>query len=168
LTLHHDLLEQAQHLALREPNKPRQASLRRAVSAAYYSLFHFLLHEATQLLFPARPAALRGRASRAFTHSEAKNVCEIFAREKGGIKELTTDPLEQQLTEIAGSFVELQEARHRADYDLMHTFDRIQVIGYVDDTRLAIAKWKAIKHNPNANVFLTALLIHNRWNRYNT
>jgi hypothetical protein len=110
LTLHHDLLEQAHHLAFREPGKPRQASLRRAVSTAYYSLFHFLLHEATNRLFPARPTALRERASRAFTHFEAKNVCEIFAREKGGIKDLTDDPLERQLAEIAATFIQLQES----------------------------------------------------------
>lgn len=167
MTLHHDLLEQARHLAFREPGKPRQASLRRAVSTAYYSLFHFLLHEATNWLFPARPAALRERASRAFTHFEVKNVCEIFAKEKGGIKDLTADPLERQLAEIAATFVELQDARQRADYDLMQAFDRVQVVGYIDRTRLAIAKWDTIKNNPNANAFLAALLIHNRWNKYN-
>jgi len=35
-----DLLEQAKHLAIREKKRPRQASLRRAVSTAYYALFH--------------------------------------------------------------------------------------------------------------------------------
>src|SRR5712692_10552870 len=40
-----DLLEQAYHLALREKNKPRQASLRRAVSTGYYALFHLLVAE---------------------------------------------------------------------------------------------------------------------------
>jgi uncharacterized protein (UPF0332 family) len=40
-----DLLEQALHLAKREKKKPRQASLRRAVSTAYYALFHLLIHE---------------------------------------------------------------------------------------------------------------------------
>jgi len=75
--------------------------------------------------------------------------------------------LEQQLTEIAATFVRLQEARHQADYDLTQTFERIQVAGCVDRARLAIAKWKAIKNNPNTNVFLAALLIHNRWNKYN-
>jgi hypothetical protein len=87
--------------------------------------------------------------------------------EKAGIKNLTTSPLEQQLTEIAGIFVELQEARQRADYDLTRTFERIQVVDYVDRARLAIAKWKTIKNNPNTNVFLAALLIQNRWNKHN-
>jgi hypothetical protein len=167
LTLHQDLLEQAHHLTFRESRKPRQASLRRAVSTAYYSLFHFLLHEATNRLFPARPAALRERATRAFTHVEARNACEIFSRERGGIKDLTVDPLERQLVEIAAAFADLQEARQRADYDLLQPFDRIQVVGYINQARLAMAKWPTIKHTPNANVFLAALLIHNRWNRYN-
>ncbi len=41
-----DLLEQAQHLAQREPKRPKQASLRRAISSAYYALFHLLISEA--------------------------------------------------------------------------------------------------------------------------
>jgi hypothetical protein len=41
------LPEQAKHLANREKKKPRQASLRRAVSTGYYALFHLLIHEAT-------------------------------------------------------------------------------------------------------------------------
>jgi hypothetical protein len=47
----------------------------------------------------------------------------------------------------------------------MQTFDRIEVVDYVDQVRVAIAKWKTIRNNPNANVFLAALLIHNRWSK---
>ncbi len=42
MPLAQDLLEQARHLANREPKRPKQASLRRAVSRAYYALFHLL------------------------------------------------------------------------------------------------------------------------------
>lgn len=44
-----ELLEQAGNLARREPRRPKQASLRRSISASYYSLFHFLIEEATRL-----------------------------------------------------------------------------------------------------------------------
>jgi hypothetical protein len=57
------LLEQAEHLAKRERNRPRQASLRRAVSTAYYALFHLLIHEATQNW---KRAAQRHLLARAF------------------------------------------------------------------------------------------------------
>lgn len=40
-----DLLEQAYHLANLDSGEPKQASLRRAVSTAYYALFHLLIDE---------------------------------------------------------------------------------------------------------------------------
>ena len=48
MTLANDLPAQAKHLASRERGRPRQASLRRAASAAYYALFHLLIREASQ------------------------------------------------------------------------------------------------------------------------
>ena len=50
MSLHADLLKQARHLATKEPRRPSQASLRRAVSAAYYALFHRLVDEATRMM----------------------------------------------------------------------------------------------------------------------
>src|SRR5712691_6919600 len=50
MSLHGDLLAQARSLLRREPRRPKQASLRRAVSTAYYALFHLLIHEATRML----------------------------------------------------------------------------------------------------------------------
>jgi len=43
-----DLLRQANHLATYEGANPSQASLRRAVSTAYYALFHLLIEDAAQ------------------------------------------------------------------------------------------------------------------------
>jgi uncharacterized protein (UPF0332 family) len=166
VTLHHDLLEQARHLARREPKKPRQASLRRAVSSAYYALFHMLLHEGTQLLFPNKPAGLRERASRAFSHGEARTVCEAWA--KGNpIVDFAALPIEPQLQDIAATFVNLQEARHKADYDLKKTFDRVEVLRLIDKVQGAMHNWKAVKNTDNSNIFLSSLLLHNRWNKYN-
>lgn len=48
VALANDLLEQAYHLARKEPKRPRQASLRRAISTSYYALFHLLISEATR------------------------------------------------------------------------------------------------------------------------
>ncbi len=42
-----DLLELAQDLLNLHPESSHQASLRRAVSTAYYALFHLLISEAT-------------------------------------------------------------------------------------------------------------------------
>ncbi len=166
LSLHHDLIEQAVHLAVREPKKPRQASLRRAVSTAYYSLFHLLRDDATRKFFPNAPANLRAKAGRAISHGEAKNVCEMFAK-LSGIKDLTTSPIEADLADVASKFNELQEARHKADYDLTETFDRVQVLGHVQRARDAMAAWARVRNSPNATVFLAALFLHAKWNKFN-
>ena len=44
------LILQARMLAGSDPRRPKQATLRRAISTAYYGIFHFLIEESTQLL----------------------------------------------------------------------------------------------------------------------
>src|SRR5258708_8316828 len=66
-----DLLELAQLLANLEPTNPRQACLRRAVSTAYYALFHLLISEAT--LNWGR-LELRSELGRIFEHGRMKNA----------------------------------------------------------------------------------------------
>jgi hypothetical protein len=46
MAYHDDLLQQSLLLVHKEPRNPKQASLRRAVSTAYYALFHLLISEA--------------------------------------------------------------------------------------------------------------------------
>ena len=69
-----DLLEQARHLAQRESKRPRQASLRRAVSTAYYALFHLLITETTKNW--KRPAE-RLTLARMFDHAVMAKACNI-------------------------------------------------------------------------------------------
>jgi len=72
MAFHDDLLEQAHHLANREPKRPKQASLRRAVSSAYYALFHLLAWEVSRNW--KRPAE-RVTLARMLDHSPMKKVC---------------------------------------------------------------------------------------------
>ena len=53
MNLHNELLRQARHLATKEPRRPLQASLRRAVSAAYYALYHLLVDDAVRRMVTA-------------------------------------------------------------------------------------------------------------------
>src|SRR5580693_2861412 len=116
-----DLLEQAHHLANREPKRPKQASLRRAVSAAYYALFHLLTAEAANRLVtgPDRDE-LRAALRRAFEHKEMKDACkEISSANAGKLRRClgeTTVPA--PLVSVARAFIDLQEARHDADYEI--------------------------------------------------
>lgn len=161
MALHHDLLRQARMLSRHEPRKPRQASLRRAVSAAYYSLFHLLTHEATARLVtgPGRDD-LRITLRRAFEHGLMKEVCKEIVKPNSGrlSKSLGGSTIPAQLRDVAQSFVDLQQARHDADYDMGRKFTRDEAIELVVTAERAAEKWIAIRKSIPADVFLCALL----------
>jgi len=163
--LHDDLLDQAEQLATREPKRPRQASLRRAVSTAYYALFHLLAAEGVQKLVPARPRSLRARVRRAYLHGNMRDVCQQFSRlpPPDALAPLLTLPIEPDLVAVAEAFVALQEARQEADYDFTATLNRIDVLQRVQRAHAAVASWRVIRSNPNATVFLAALLLGRQW-----
>lgn len=78
-----------------------------------------------------------------------------------------------QLKRVADAFVELQEARHQADYDLAHRLTRTEVIDLVDRVESATAARHSIRKTPpgsksytlEARIFLAALLVHDRVTR---
>jgi hypothetical protein len=70
-----DLLEQAYDLANKQPANPKQASLRRAVSAAYYALFHLLIDEAVSNWAVERQ---RGLLARTFAHDRMRLLATEF------------------------------------------------------------------------------------------
>jgi uncharacterized protein (UPF0332 family) len=165
VSIHKDLLEQAKHLVYRETNRPKQASLRRAVSAAYYALFHLLVSEATKLI---RPARIRVHVRRLYEHGSMRSVCKTWAL--GSVANLptqsaaiATSPIEPDLRAVAAAFVDLQEARHRADYDLTQLFTRSDSIQLVSRADSAFSDWKAVRSSDNASAFLAALLFERRW-----
>lgn len=76
--LYRELLQQAYHLATKEPKRPKDASLRRAVSAAYYSVFHFLIQEASRFLVSGAREELRLRLVRCFEHKRMKEAAQTL------------------------------------------------------------------------------------------
>src|SRR5579859_5592687 len=69
MAFHDDLLRQSLQLIHNEPRNPKQASLRRAVSTAYYALFHLLISEAVSNW---SRVSLRTALGRAFDHNTMK------------------------------------------------------------------------------------------------
>src|SRR5580700_4531314 len=74
-----DLLRQADHLATYEGPNPCQASLRRAVSTAYYALFHLLV-EAAALRWNGSPEAQTGM-QRGFQHGAMSKISSQFQKQ---------------------------------------------------------------------------------------
>ncbi len=159
-----DLLHQARSLARAEPKRPRQASLRRAVSAAYYSLFHLLTEDAVNRWIADTPdrRLLRARLRRAFGHSDMDKACkEMVKQGVGKLKPaLGTAALPVELVRVAQAFVQLQQVRHDADYNLSKSFTRQEALDLIDLCDEAHTEWKTIRKSAAADVFCAALLAY--------
>ena len=166
--LSRDILAQAQMLARREPRRPKEASLRRSISASYYALFHFLIEDCTRLVVGTAHsrASLRQFTGRAFVHGKMKAVCEEF---------LKTTPKNEllrpfwptlriahnaEIQTIANIFIRLQEQRHAADYDLSQHFTRDDAHLAARQSQEAIAAWNRLKvQNKDLSLFFALSLM---------
>lgn len=175
MSLSSDLLDQARALATKEPKRPKQASLRRAVSAAYYSLFHLLTEDVARAMFGGFDAnGLRHVFRRAFQHQTMKKAAQGFgaASLADPWKPLLPSP-SPQLMLVAGAFVDLQQARHQADYDHSHRLTRAEAIDLVERAEDATAAWKVVRKTPpgsksyslEVRIFMAALLVHDQVSR---
>ena len=162
MSLHDDLLTQARLLSKNEPKRPLQASLRRAVSASYYALFHLLVDEATKRMFPGRErVSLRHSLARAFLHSNMANVARQFSNDNVSPKllpGLDGQAVQPELIGVAKAFVDLQQARHEADYDTARRFTRREVLDLIEEAAQAFENWRRVRKTIQADTFLAGLL----------
>jgi uncharacterized protein (UPF0332 family) len=163
-----DLLNQAKDLASQDPNRPKDVSIRRAISTAYYSLFHFLLDEASGILVGAsqNDKPIRHLLSRCFGHGQMLKACEtivgqatkgaspVYAPFAHSIRNQAND-----LLVVAKTFKDLQEHRHRADYDLSQRYTRAQALKSVSNVEDAMRAWKRIKNVDRSVVQLVAVML---------
>jgi uncharacterized protein (UPF0332 family) len=159
-----DLAEQARHLARREPRRPKQASLRRAMSTAYYALFHLLIAEST---LNWKRSNQRAQFGRIFEHGQMKKACEKKLREIDLLLRTKPDPspdvmVLQQLRVVVAAFLRLQQQRHTADYDNSRQWARHEIILELANLDHAFASWKTIREEDPAQDFLITLLLRDR------
>ncbi len=160
MPFHDDLLEQAQHLANREKKRPRQASLRRAISTAYYALFHLLIYEAT---LNWKQVDQRAMLARFFEHGKMKAASD---KQRGECKRLIgSNPPDgpeldsyRHLHNISDTFFQSQQQRHTADYDNSKQWSRTEVLTQVTLVQEAFHSWKAIRAGQPAQAYLISLL----------
>ena len=159
-----DLLEQAWHLANREPKRPKQASLRRAVSAAYYALFHLLTTETAKNW---KRAAERPTLARMLDHGPMGKVCttkrdelnEYFKRSPRSSRERE---VAQHLHTITNTFVVMLQHRHTADYNGAIKWTRTDTLDKIQLVEAAFESWREIREEPVAQNFLVTLLLRDR------
>jgi hypothetical protein len=165
-TLWKRLLEQSRHLTSLDARRPGEANLRRAVSGTYYALFHLIVHESTVAWFGSGPdrRPLRDIIGRAYTHTQMKEACRSFSG--GMLKQHLLDRLPggfavpPEVQSIAQLFVDLQQARHSADYDLspVASLRRADVRLLIDDTEEAIENWHSAPHGLCQQFFLATMV----------
>ncbi len=122
--------------AMSARGRPRQSDLRRIVSTVYYALFHCLALCCADMLVGG-PSADRSRrawnqAYRALQHGFARQRCEH--------RNVSVFPGEIQY--FARVFVEMQQDRHRADYDPDVSFIKADVIQPIDLAEDAIHRFQ--------------------------
>jgi hypothetical protein len=154
-----DLLELAHDLATLHPENP-QTSLRRAVSTAHYALFHLLISEATANW--ARPE-LRAILGRCFDHgpmrtaslTKAAQINNDLGRnrpegaERAGALHLST---------VANAFVQAQQRRNDADYDMAKEWTPVEVETQIASVSEAFKAWGLIRNEVSPQAYLVSLL----------
>lgn len=165
MSLAQDLREQAWWLVHRDRRRPKQASLRRALSTAYYALFHLLVDSATRQAMGSGGDVLPHRQvlPRGFEHAQMADVARAFGG--GTLPHYVTAVLGPQavpteLRLVAQTFARLQEQRHQADYNLSRHWIRYDVIVTLSDLDVAFAAWRRVQRDPLARLFLALLTTH--------
>ena len=155
------LIAQAEFLLLNKTSS--EANLRRAVSSAYYALFHLLVRDA---IANWKHGEHHSRLARMFDHKRMKDASTVILKEIGNVENLETVDPEQaarfKLSIVAQAFVDLQQARHKADYDIGEPFQGLDAALDVEQARLAFQEWAEIKDEPIAQGYLYSLLFKDR------
>ena len=159
MAYHDDLIQQALMLVHKEPRKPKQASLRRAVSTAYYALFHLLIDASVANW---KTAKLRHGLARSFEHTHMKEASKRFQQPNAPQYTGQSAPVVTTLRDIATTFVQLQEKRHIADYDNATFWTRTEALLHVAQVQKAFQLWETIRDEPLAQEYLLALLAKKR------
>lgn len=171
MSLHDDLLTTAKYLARRNNNKPSEGDLRRCISTAYYALFHRLIDAAVARLLPS--AGQQAVIARLFEHGKMKSLCRgigelpQLVQKAAGKRPAWVDsfvavlgsPIPSELVRLAEVFGELQESRHRADYDRSAGITLQDARSAIGQTEVAFADLAAIGATPAGQAFLLLLLV---------
>ncbi len=130
----HDLMAVARALAESDRALPLQARLRRAVSTAYYALFHCLAASAADLFIGTERNPAWHRTYRALDHGRARRECRQ-------VRTMPEFPVE--VRNFAEVFVALQEARQDADYAQdTPAYEQSDVLGSITSAELAIGQFE--------------------------
>lgn len=157
MAYHDDLLAHALTLVHMHPRS--ELTLRRAVSAAYYAVFHLLIFEATEHW---DNNSLRATLGRAYDHGLMKTTSNRILNGQEFPYANENPVVVRDLREIAQGFSQLQEDRHFADYNLTKPLDPSDALRQVKVAEKIFITLPTIKMEQTVQEYLTLLLVKKR------
>jgi len=144
------------HLAvakrLATTTRPSQSEIRRAISSAYYAVFHALARTCANSLVGRTPSQRPNKAwvevYRGLNHGVCKKACE----------QATSVNFPTCIQEFADAFQQLQEHRHKADYDPNIRFSKAEAETWYEIARLSVDSLRSAS-NVDKKAFSTWVLI---------
>ncbi len=142
-----------------------EANVRRAVSSAYYALFNLLVRDA---VVNWNHPDQRARSARACHHKRMKDASPAILKEIGNASSQATaggdagQASRFRLSTVAQAFVDLQQARHNADYGIGEPFQALDAAVDVAQGRLAFVIWAEVRDEALTQRYLYSLLFKDR------
>lgn len=161
------LLEQADKLVAPPPNgPPRQVDIRRAISSAYYAVFHLVAAAAADRYVGAsrRAKAEYGLVYRSIDHRRLKELCVELSKQtppKQYQQFIPATGMSPFFSRFAAAVVELQEQRHTADYDPMVRLKTANAQAAVKTARSAVQRFPKMSKG-SRDVFVSLLVFQTR------
>jgi uncharacterized protein (UPF0332 family) len=167
------LLDHARQLARRgtDTASPRTVHARRAVSAAYYAVFHRVTINLARKASPGLPESMGWALCRTFSHTKIMEVTDLLVRRPDELRKstparatLTADLVDLALdgrgmAPFAHGFGPLQRARHSADYDHIAVIDRPTAAEWVRSAETLVEIVDDVYPEPAWQAFTTLILL---------
>ena len=158
------LLSLARKLLSLRAKRLEDAPPRRAVSTAYYALFH-LLTEAAARLYVRDDSELSAVVRRTFNHESMDAASDLFARgqlPRAIIVPGRAAPIPADLKAVCQAFLDLKAARESADYVFAEEMTREEAVEFVDQAGQAFEAWESVKETDAARLFLASFLLYTK------
>jgi uncharacterized protein (UPF0332 family) len=160
------LFEQAESLITLQTGRPRQADVRRAISTAYYGLFHAVVMAAVDIYVGKtnRDTGRYGLAYRTVDHSWLRDLCKEVQKPTltNRFKPYApSDGFGANIVALAIAVCELQQKRHAADYDVMIKVNRSDAAFAIRAARAALVRFSESSDDKRI-AFLSLLLFQPR------
>ena len=159
-----ELLDLADVLAGRSAGRgrPKTIHLRRAISTAYYALFHEIVRQGAEMLVPGtspQNKSRRNAATRWIGHSDLRKLADDMGKETGPLRSVV-GAVHKDLKHLTSTFAHLQEQRERADYAHDFEIDKPGALAVVDRAKDAMKRARNLRQegDPSHLMFLKLMI----------